>query len=177
MLSLATCVEVGGKVLRGGVFHASQATEFPRCRPCLLGSGRDATQSGSGPARPSPAVFALPAAGGEGRPGPGLHRAPDRGGSEGGSLSRRELRERPPSGAAPRWPAPPGGGQRAGTCLLGPGARARASAPHGARSTDVAGEVPPGFPGPRCGQETPASVCPLGRAPSGNRPPSHGDTE
>lgn len=40
LLSLATSVEVGGKVLRGGLFHASRAAEFPRCRPCLLEIGR-----------------------------------------------------------------------------------------------------------------------------------------
>lgn len=103
LLSLATCVEVGGKVLLGGLFHASQAADFPRCRPCLLGSERDATVPGSGPARPSPAVFALPTTG----CGAGRARAAQRtrpGGSEGDGLSRRERR-----GGTLGWGAPGAG--------------------------------------------------------------------
>lgn len=146
----------GGKVLRGGVFHASRATEFPRCRPCLLGSGRDATQSLEvGPqAVPSRRSPCLPPGAGAG-PGPGLHRAPDRGGSEGSPLpprapGRPPRGEKPPPLAAPpvangREPAFWSRGAGAGVGATGPGPRTwLKSGFSGLQSRETPASVPAG---------------------------------
>lgn len=95
---------------------------------------------------------------GRGGPGPGLHRAPDRGGSEGGGLSRRELRGghprvQPPALARTTWRRPTGGnlpsgsrGAGAGVGATGPGPRTwlKSAGFSGLQSRETPASVPAG---------------------------------
>lgn len=137
---------------------------FPGAGPVFWAPGAMLQSLEVGPrGRPRPCSHCPPPGAGRGGPGPGLHGEPDRGGSEGGSLSRRELR-----GGHPRVELP-GGAPRARPHHLAaadgrepafwvPGL-GRGRRRHGARSTDEA-EVCRVFGPPEPGD---TSLCARGR--------------